>query len=63
MRIKGRIPKGDGHGWASRDYAPFVKCRVSYCPCNNKSGQCELPSEIEIRADGVCQKAIDFKPK
>jgi hypothetical protein len=60
MSLKGRI----GHGnvpWASRDWDPQIKCRVSYCPMN-KRGKCEIPDQIDIRPDGICQKAIDFKP-
>jgi hypothetical protein len=33
----------------------------SYCPMN-RNGKCEIPTAIDIRPDGVCQKAIDFKP-
>ena len=58
----GRRRARRAHGYpVSRDaYADDVKCSVSYCPCN-RVGRCALPSQIEIRADGVCQKAIDFK--
>jgi len=61
----GRI--GDrAHGgapWVSRDYAEDYqpKCRVSHCPCNDAMGRCTIPTQIDIRADGVCQKSIDFK--
>jgi hypothetical protein len=51
-----------GGGFTSRDYSlPNPKCAVGYCPCN-RYGRCELPAQIEIRADGRCQKAVDFKP-
>lgn len=62
MRL--RAPRGPHEPQVSRDYAADdVKCRVSYCPCNDRKGHCTLPSQIDIRADGVCQKSVDFKPK
>lgn len=60
---KGRVRKQyGGHSWASRDYTGDIKCHVDYCPCNNKNGMCELPSNVDIRPDGKCQKSIDFMP-
>lgn len=54
-----RTPGGNHTGWASRDYAPFIPCKVSICPCN-KNDKCELPGNISINADGRCQSGIDF---
>lgn len=64
-KAAGRIGgnRGNRPNWVSRDYADDYqpKCAVAYCPCN-RSGHCETPTQIDIRSDGVCQKAIDFKP-
>lgn len=57
----GLLPRmGNGKsGWHSRDYAPFVECKVSCCPCN-KNDLCELPANIKINANGTCQTGLDF---
>ena len=49
-----RIAPGTYH---SRDYElPVIPCRVSDCPCNHHE-RCEMPSAIQIGADGTCEMA------
>jgi hypothetical protein len=51
---------GNNAPWVSRDYDEWnPSCAVSYCPCN-RNNKCQMPSGINIRADGRCQKAVDF---
>ena len=45
------------HPFNSRDHAlsGIVRCAVKCCPANDEAGRCNMPSCIEIAADGTCE--------
>lgn len=54
IKVEDSYYGGGGHSGSRDFYGVNLPCKVSGCPCNSR-GKCEMPSKVQINANGQCE--------